>query len=72
LDWYKKQIKIIVVMLVGIVIVSKIYYGFNLDRWEFIKATGIVIVIGIIFELLIMLIMYLYTKIKYGDSHKLK
>lgn len=72
LDWYKKQIKIIIVMLVGIVIVSKIYYEFNLDRWEFIKASGIVIVIGIIFELLIMLIMYLYTKIKYGDSHKLK
>lgn len=58
-----------VVMLIGIIIVGKIYHGFQLPKEEIIKNIGIVIVLGIIFETLIM---YLYDKIIYGNSDEPK
>jgi len=69
LEWYKQQIKIIVVMLIGIIIVGKVYYGFNVPTMETAKMVSIVIVFGIIFETLIM---YLYDKLRYGNSDEPK
>ena len=69
LEWYKQQIKIIVVMLIGIIIVGKVYYGFKVPAMEIVKTIGIVIVLGIIFETLIM---YLYDKLRYGNSDEPK
>ena len=65
LEWYKIQIKIVVVMLIGIIIVGKVYYGFHITILETAKALGIVVVIGFIFETLIM---YLYNRIFNGNS----
>ena len=65
LEWYKIQIKIVVVMLIGIIIVGKVYYGFHITILETAKAIGIVVVIGFIFETLIM---YLYNRLFTGNS----
>ena len=65
LEWYKIQIKIVVVMLIGIIILGKVYYGFHITILETAKALGIVVVIGFIFETLIM---YLYNRIFNGNS----
>ena len=65
LDWYKQQIKLIVIMLIGVIIVGKVYYGLELTNSENIKALGIVVIIGFVFETLIM---YMYNKMMYGSG----
>ena len=52
-------------MLIGIIIVGKVYYGFHITILETAKALGLVVVIGFIFETLIM---YLYNRIFNGNS----
>jgi len=64
LEWYKIQIKIMVVMLIGIIIVGKVYYGFHVTILETAKTIGIVVVAGFIFETLIM---YLYNRFFSGN-----
>ena len=56
-------------MLICIIIVGKVYYGFKVPAMEIVKTIGIVIVLGIIFETLIM---YLYDKLRYGNSDEPK
>lgn len=69
LEWYKIQIKMIVVLMIGFIIGGKLYYGLQLTNWEHIKTIAIVFLIGIVFETLVM---YLYNKIRYGSSDKEK
>ena len=56
-------------MLIGIIIVGKVYYGFHLTTMETVKAIGITIILGIIFETIIM---YIYNRVMYGDSDEPK
>jgi hypothetical protein len=52
-------------MLIGLIIVGKVYYGLELTNSENIKALGIVVIIGFVFETLIM---YMYNKMMYGSG----
>jgi len=61
IDWYKKQIKIIIVMLIGIIICGKFFHSFKLDLKQMIMAILVVLVLGVIFEKILMTI---YDKIK--------
>lgn len=61
IDWYKKQIKIIIVMLIGIIICGTFFNSFKLDLKQSIMAILVVIVLGIIIEKIVMTI---YDKIK--------
>ena len=65
LECYKIQIKILVVMLIGIIIVGKVYNGFHLTTSETVKAIGITVILGIVFETIIM---YMYNRIMYGNG----
>ena len=69
LEWYKIQIKMIVVLMIGFIIGGKLYYGLQLTNWEHIKIIAIVFIIGIVFETLVM---YLYNKMMYANSDKNK
>ena len=61
IDWYRKQIKIIIVMLIGIIICGTFFHSFKLDLKQSIMAILVVIVLGIIIEKIVMTI---YDKIK--------
>ena len=50
IDWYKKQIKIIIVMIIGIIICGIFFHSFKLNLKQSIMAILVVIVLGIIIE----------------------
>jgi len=60
LDWYRKQIKIIIVMIIGLILCSKILFDLQLNTKEMIVSIGIVLIIGVIIE---QIFMRIYNKI---------
>jgi len=52
IDWYKKQIKIILIMIIGVIICGLFYQSIKLDLKQNSIAIGIVIVIIIISEMI--------------------
>jgi len=54
IDWYKKQIKIIIVMIIGIIIGTMFYHSLNLDLKQYAITIIGVIIIAIVFEHIIM------------------
>ena len=61
IDWYRKQIRIIIVMLIGIIGCGIFYRSFKLDLKQNIMAILVVLVLGLIIEKILMTI---YDKIK--------
>jgi hypothetical protein len=61
IDWYRKQIQIIIVMIIGVIICGNFYRSFKLDLKQNIMAILVVIVLGVIIEKILMTI---YDKIK--------
>jgi hypothetical protein len=61
IDWYRKQIRIIIVMLIGIIGCGIFYRSFKLDLKQNIMAILVVLVLGVIIEKILMTI---YDKIK--------
>ena len=60
LDWYRKQIKIIIVMIIGVILCSKFFSDLHLNTKEMIISIGFVVILGVIFE---QIIMRIYDKI---------
>jgi hypothetical protein len=60
LEWYRKQIKIIIVMLIGIILCSKIFLDLQLNTKDMIISIGFVVILGVIFE---QIFMRIYNKI---------
>ena len=60
LDWYRKQIKIIIVMIIGVILCSKILFDLQLNTKEMVVSIGIVLIIGVIIE---QIFMRIYNKI---------
>ena len=60
LDWYRKQIKIIIVMIIGVILCSKILFDLQLSTKEMVISIGIVLIIGVIIE---QIFMRIYNKI---------
>lgn len=50
LDWYRKQIKLIVVFLIGIIICGKFFHSFQLDLKQNIIAIVSTIIVGVIID----------------------
>ena len=65
LDWYRKQIKIIIVMIIGVILCSKFFLDLQLNTKELIISIGSVLIIGVIFE---QIFMRIYNKIIYSVS----
>jgi len=61
IDWYRKQIRIIIVMIIGIIVCGIFYRSFKLDLKQNIMAILVVLVLGVIIEKILMTI---YDKIK--------
>ena len=60
LDWYRKQIKIIIVMLIGVILCNKFFLDLQLSTKEMVISIGFVLITGVIFE---QIIMRIYNKI---------
>lgn len=54
LDWYRKQIKIIIVLLSGILICGKFFYSFQLELKQNMIAIVSAIIVGVIIDNFIM------------------
>lgn len=53
LDWYRTQIKLIIVFLIGILICGKFFYSFNLDLKQNTIAIVSAIIVGVIIDKII-------------------
>jgi len=68
IEWYRLQIKVIFVMLIGIIICVKVFYNLQPTTKEIILLFGVIFIISI-FEYVYM---YLYRKIKANTNKNKK
>ena len=68
IDWYRLQIKTIIILLIGFALCGKLFYDLQPSMKEIMVLVGIVLVIGIIE----MIVIYSYTKIKNYNNDNVK
>ena len=54
LEWYRKQIKIIIVMLIGVILCSTFFFQLHLNNNELIISISFVLLLGVIIEQIFM------------------